>query len=223
VARIPIFRRRKSEDTAVFHSAADRFETVAEGITTRHCFSAGAHYDPERVGFGPLTGLDEHTVGPGAGFDWHAHRGVEILSWVLDGVLRHEDESGTVLEVGPGELLHQSAGSGIRHRETNASGTVPLRFVQLTVLGETGPPLVARAAVPLLLPRLGLFAPLTAPTILEVSSAWVFVTAGSINLTGMNLVAGDSVAITAATQLSGSGDAVLWAAPAAQLSPPTVP
>lgn len=218
-----IFRRRKSEDTAVFHAGGDRFETVADGITTRHCFSAGAHYDPERIGFGPLTGLDEHLIEPGAGFEWHPHRGVEILSWVLDGVLRHEDDSGTVLEVGPGELLHQSAGTGIRHRETNASGTAPLRFVQVTVLGEAGPPHGGRAAVPLLLPGLGLFATLAAPTILEVSSAWVFVTAGSVNLTGMNLVAGDSVALTATTQLSGAGEALVWASPRAQLSPPTVP
>jgi hypothetical protein len=218
-----IFRRRKSEDTAVFHSAADRFETVADGISTRHCFSAGAHYDPDRVGFGRLAGLDEHVLEPGAGFDWHAHRGVEILSWVLDGVLRHEDDSGTVLEVGPGGLLHQSAGAGIRHRETNASGTASLRFVQLTVLGETGAARVDRAATPLLLPGLGLFDVLAGRTILELSSAWVFVTAGSFNLTGMNLVAGDSVALSATTGLYGSGQALVWASPRAQLSPPTVP
>ena len=70
--------------------AADRFHVAHDGIETWHCFSAGAHYDPDNVAYGPMIGCDEHLVGPGAGFDWHPHRGVEIVSWVLSGVLRHQ-------------------------------------------------------------------------------------------------------------------------------------
>jgi hypothetical protein len=119
--------------------AADRFRTDQPGITTWHSFSAGAHYEAENLSFGPLVGVDEHLVEAGAGFDWHAHRGVHIVSWVLDGTLRHEDSSGEVRLVRPGELFVQSAGTGIRHRETNASAAAPLRFVQTTILGESAP------------------------------------------------------------------------------------
>ena len=114
--------------------AADRYRSDQPGITSWHCFSAGAHYDPDNVAFGPIIGVDEHLVAPGAGFGWHAHSGVEIVSWVLAGVLRHEDSNGDVRLVAAGERLVQSAGSGIRHTETNASDTEPLRFVQTTLV-----------------------------------------------------------------------------------------
>ena len=114
--------------------ADERFESVQPGIVTRHQFSAGAHYDPDNIAFGPVVGIDEHVVEPGAGFDWHGHRGVHIVSSVLEGMLRHEDSHGVERLVGPGLLLVQSTGDGIRHRETNASDTERLRFVQLTFL-----------------------------------------------------------------------------------------
>jgi hypothetical protein len=107
------------------------------GIESWHCFSSGPFYDPDRISLGPIVGVDEHLVAPGAGFDWHAHRGVHIASWVLEGTLQHEDSNGEVRFVTPGALFVQSTGrEGIRHREWNASGDEPLRFVQITVLGE---------------------------------------------------------------------------------------
>ncbi|MBE7190496.1 pirin family protein [Jatrophihabitans endophyticus] len=113
--------------------AADRFVSRQPGIESWHAFSAGAHYDAANLSFGPVIGCDEHVVAPGAGFDWHAHRGVVIVSWVLSGTLRHEDDGGAELDLPAGELLVQSTGSGIRHRETNGSDE-PLRFVQTTLL-----------------------------------------------------------------------------------------
>lgn len=106
------------------------------GVRTWHEFSAGAHYDPDDVGHGPVIGCDVHLVEPGAGFDWHPHRGVHILSWVLSGALRHEGSDGTVRVVRPGTVLVQPTGRGIRHRETNASATDPLRLLQLTLLDD---------------------------------------------------------------------------------------
>lgn len=114
------------------------FVTEQPGIVTRHVFSAGSHYDPENLSAGPVIGCDEHVVAPGAGFDWHAHRGVVIVSWVLAGELRHEDADGRVLVVEPGTVLVQATGSGVRHRETNASER-ELHFVQTTVLFDADP------------------------------------------------------------------------------------
>ena len=92
---------------------AVRFETVQPGITTRHCFSSGAHYDPAHIAFGPLIALDEHALAPGAGFGRHAHRGVEILSWVLSGTLHHEDTAGRVELVRPGTLAFRGLAIGV--------------------------------------------------------------------------------------------------------------
>lgn len=116
--------------------ARDRFRSSFPGVESWHGFAAGSHYDPERMSFANLIGLDEHHVAPGGGFDWHAHRGVHIASWVLDGALRHEDSGGTVHVVRPGTLLVQSTGDGVRHTETNASANDDLRFLQLTFLAE---------------------------------------------------------------------------------------
>ena len=118
--------------------AGERFHSAHDGIESWHCFSAGAHYDPDNVAFGALIGADEHLVAPGAGFDWHAHRGVVIVSWIVSGTLRHEDDGGAVLRVRPGDVLVQHAGSGIRHRESNGSDGQPLRMVQMTLAGDEG-------------------------------------------------------------------------------------
>ncbi|SDJ12286.1 hypothetical protein SAMN05444157_1856 [Frankineae bacterium MT45] len=122
--------------------SGERFVSCGDGITTRHCFSAGAHFDPQRMGFGALIGHDEHLLEPGAGFATHRHRDVEILSWVLEGVLTHEDDAGRLREVHPGSLQYQRAGIGIAHSERNASGSEPLRFIQMLLQPSVppGPP-----------------------------------------------------------------------------------
>ena len=114
--------------------SAPRGRSSQPGIESWHCFSSGPYYDPSRIALGELIGVDEHRVAPRAGFDWHGHAGVHIVSWVLEGALRHEDISGEVRIVTPGTLFVQSTGAGIRHRETNASDTDPLTFVQVTLL-----------------------------------------------------------------------------------------
>ena len=60
--------------------AADRTESRADGIVTRHSFSSGSHYDPANTQFGPLVAHDEHVLAPGSGFDMHPHRDVEIVT-----------------------------------------------------------------------------------------------------------------------------------------------
>lgn len=100
------------------------------GIDTRHAFSFSGFYDPRNVRFGALTACNEERLAPGAGFDEHPHRDVEIVTWVLEGELTHRDSAGGRRRVRPGEIQHLSAGSGIRHSERN-EGAVPLRFLQM--------------------------------------------------------------------------------------------
>jgi mannose-6-phosphate isomerase-like protein (cupin superfamily) len=180
--------------------AAGRFRTDQPGISTWHCFSAGAHYDPGNLSFGALVGVDEHLVQPGAGFDWHAHRGVRIVSWVLDGVLRHEDGNGPERLVGPGELLVQSSGDGIRHRETNASEET-LRFVQTTVL-DPSPASVRAAGGGVDVRRDAFSSDGSRP-------AHLFVARGEFAGTGVTVSAGDSIRLGAGAALSLGGDGEL--------------
>jgi redox-sensitive bicupin YhaK (pirin superfamily) len=118
--------------------AATRFLTRAEGITTYHSFSFGGHYDPDNVGFGALVAHNDEHVGTGAGYDWHSHREVEIVTWVVEGVLRHEDSLGNSEDVAAGCVTVTHAGKGVRHAETNASRSQPLRFVQSWLRGVPG-------------------------------------------------------------------------------------
>lgn len=174
--------------------AADRAAAVAPGIRSWHCFAAGADYDAGNVSFGPVIGVDEHLLDGGAGFAEHAHRGVQILTWVLDGSLRHRDDTGTVV-VRPGEVLVQLTGPGIRHVEENGSATDPVRFVQTTLLGHdddarwwTGPPPVAGAVAG--------FDVVTSLGLLDGALVHAFVGAGSFRINDDQLDAGDSVRAT---------------------------
>jgi redox-sensitive bicupin YhaK (pirin superfamily) len=115
--------------------SADRFVTVAEGRTTRHSFSFDRHYDPANVSMGFLLCHNDDLLQPGAGYPLHPHRDLEIVTWVLDGALRHEDSTGRGGLVVPGRVQRLSAGSGVVHSEVNDDPT-PLRFVQMWVQPE---------------------------------------------------------------------------------------
>ncbi|WP_431044626.1 pirin family protein [Streptomyces sp. P1-3] len=100
------------------------------GTETRHAFSFSGFYDPDNVRFGMLAACNEERLAPGAGFSEHPHRDVEIVTWVIEGELAHEDSTGRRTVVRPGDVQRLSAGTGVRHMERNA-GTAPLRFVQM--------------------------------------------------------------------------------------------
>ena len=116
--------------------SADRFVTTTDDVTTRHSFSYGAHYDPDNIAFGPIIAINEEQVSPGAGYDAHHHADVEIVSWVLEGALSHEDTTGHRGIIEPGTAQRLSAGTGVQHAERNASRTEPLRFVQMMLASE---------------------------------------------------------------------------------------
>jgi redox-sensitive bicupin YhaK (pirin superfamily) len=118
--------------------AGSRFTTEAPGITTRHSFSFGRHYDPANVGHAALVAHNDDRVEPGSGYDLHPHADLEIVTWVLSGSLVHQDSEGHMHVVGPGQVQLLSAGSGVRHSERNdAPGAdEPTRFVQMWVLPD---------------------------------------------------------------------------------------
>jgi len=177
--------------------AADRFRTDQDGITTFHSFSYGRHYDPDNVGFGPVIAINEECIPPGGGYDLHFHSDVEIVTWVLDGALAHEDTTGAEGVIEPGALNWLDAGDGVRHAERNASDTEPLRFLQVMLRSDHGPVNVAVV---------------TAPTTVS-GPVLVHAAHDGVTVDGVALRAGDEARLTAPgpydVRASASADALI--------------
>lgn len=118
--------------------AGERFTTTTDWLTSRHSFSFGPHYDPSNVGQAVLVAHNDDVVAPGRGYDLHPHADLEIVTWVLEGSLVHEDSHGHCGVTRPGVVQRLSAGSGVQHSERNDApgATAPTRFVQMWVLPD---------------------------------------------------------------------------------------
>ena len=117
--------------------AGQRLHTKIDWLDSWHSFSFGQHYVPSNTHHGLLLVHNDDRITAGAGFGTHAHRDMEIVTWVLEGGLQHRDSAGNEGHIVPGLAQRMSAGSGIRHSEMNASATEPARFVQMWVPPDT--------------------------------------------------------------------------------------
>ena len=116
--------------------SADRFTTTLDWLDSRHSFSFGPHYDPGNTHFGLLLVSNDDVVAPGGGFATHPHRDMEIVTWVLEGELVHQDSAGHRGSISAGVAQRMSAGLGILHSEKNATGAGPVHFVQMWVVPD---------------------------------------------------------------------------------------
>jgi hypothetical protein len=217
--------------------AAERGHADHGWLQARHTFSFADYHDPRWMGFRSLRVLNDDTVAGGGGFGMHPHRDMEIITYILEGALEHQDSLGHGRVIRPGEFQYMAAGTGVRHSEFNHSPTAPVHLLQIWIQPDTRgvPPAYAEKPMTDAAPgRLHLVASKsgrdgslaihqdadlylgrfaggdTAELALRPGRhAWVQVAEGEVELNGHQLKAGDGAALSdeAAVRLRARGPA----------------
>ncbi len=220
--------------------AADRGHFDHGWLDTYHTFSFADYHDPEFMGFRALRVINEDRVQPGRGFGTHGHRDMEIITYILEGELGHQDSMGTGSVIRPGEVQRMSAGTGVMHSEKNASDGL-VHLLQIWILPERHgiTPGYEQKAFPaaerdgrlrLVASHDGRDGSLTIHQDVDLYTTtlrdgagvthdvrpgrygWVQVTRGNVTVNGESLTAGDGAAIEAEPKvaIAGSGEVLLF-------------
>ena len=106
-------------------------------LKARHHFSFANYYDPKNMGWGPIRVWNDDEIAPRSGFPPHPHSDMEIVTYVREGAITHQDSMGNKGRTGAGDVQVMSAGTGVRHAEYNLEDEKTTLF-QIWI--ETGKP-----------------------------------------------------------------------------------
>jgi hypothetical protein len=99
------------------------FETLGHAdhgwLNARHHFSFANYYDPARMGWGAIRVWNDDEIAANSGFPAHPHKDMEIITYVRQGAITHQDSMGNKGRTGAGDVQVMSAGTGVRHAEYN--------------------------------------------------------------------------------------------------------
>jgi redox-sensitive bicupin YhaK (pirin superfamily) len=194
-------------------------------LDTYHTFSFASYHDPRHMGFRSLRVINEDRVQPAEGFGTHAHRDMEILTWVLEGALEHKDSMGNGSIIRPGDIQRMSAGTGVTHSEFNPSRDELVHLLQIWLLPSRRglppgyeekhfPPESRRGSLRLIAARNGRDGAVTIHQDADLWTAlldpgesvshrlepgrhtWLHVARGKVTASGVSLTAGDGAAIS---------------------------
>lgn len=225
----------------IIQKSADRHHSQLDWLSTRYSFSFADYYDKERMNWGALRVFNDDSISAGKGFDFHPHKDMEIVTYVLSGVLEHEDNLGNKGRVGAGGVQYMSAGTGVVHSEKNGSLNEDLHLIQMWVFPRKkglkpnyGQKefnekerankflLVAsgREKAPIKIEQDASFSVLKLDGKLkhgfeDERTGFLFIASGRAKVNGKELEAGDSVRMKNVKdlELEGKGELVLWDLP----------
>lgn len=101
-------------------------------LNAKHHFSFASYHDPSRMSWGALRVWNDDEIAPGTGFPPHPHSDMEIITYVRDGAITHQDSLGNQGRTEAGDVQVMSAGTGVRHSEWNAED-VTTRIFQIWI------------------------------------------------------------------------------------------
>jgi redox-sensitive bicupin YhaK (pirin superfamily) len=117
--------------------SGERYHADTGWLSTYWHFSFAEYHDPANMHWGPLRVFNDDVIQPGKGFGAHPHSDMEIITYVLEGELEHQDNQGNKGVIHPGEVQVMSAGTGIVHSEYNHSADRPVHLLQIWVMPRT--------------------------------------------------------------------------------------
>jgi redox-sensitive bicupin YhaK (pirin superfamily) len=215
-----------------FRRSDERGHSNRGWLDSYFTFSFADYHDPQHRGFRSLRVINDDRIEPGKGFGPHAHRDMEIITYVLEGHLLHRDSMGERHVLGPNEVQTMSAGTGIIHSEFNASDSEPVHSIQIWIepdaedvrpsyqqiafapeeksgrlhllAGPEGGATRIHQDARLYVTELGLNQK-ASHSLAPNRHAWVQVVRGAVTLNGHGLVEGDAAAVSDETSLAFAG------------------